>query len=227
MDYRERFTLVDHIVARNHAPFLRFYLHLRTVCALLRTSKSLVNAEVFSVCKVFLFLVYIISAFLSLFYRLLCCKKVRNYIIGNFRKLKLSVICSWTKSKVANGNFACGEYTHDLPLASELAELRSGYVHPIRAADFVFHRRAIGKVWNLALCKWRSVFKSATTQKNTEWKIHSVFFGAGNGWGAKQHLITVFCERSQKSKEQKERVNRTTRCDYATWLGNLQFPRAP
>lgn len=49
MDYRERVTLVEHIVVGNYAPFLRFYLHLRTVCAFLRNRKAYCNAVGFFV----------------------------------------------------------------------------------------------------------------------------------------------------------------------------------
>jgi len=34
-----------------------------------------------------------------------------------------------------NGNFAIGEYTHALRLASELAELRAGYANPYSVAE--------------------------------------------------------------------------------------------
>ena len=35
-----------------------------------------------------------------------------------------------------------GEYTHALRLASELADLRLGYVNPIRATGFAYHSKA-------------------------------------------------------------------------------------
>ena len=38
---------------------------------------------------------------------------------------------AYRKGKEKEGNFAHGEYTHDLRLSSELDDLRSGYANPI------------------------------------------------------------------------------------------------
>ena len=58
-------------------------------------------------------------------------------------------------------------------------------------------------------------------------KSKLVDFWCGRRARREKQLITVFRERSQQSKKKWRKSMIFAHFDYATWLGNLQFPKAP
>ena len=67
-----------------------------------------------------------------------------------YAKTGSTVICSKSKRHpngclLSDGNFAVGKYTHSLRLASELADLRSGYANPHSLRENGFDRHLFQK----------------------------------------------------------------------------------